>query len=64
MNKYVNHDGTLKDNKVLEDLNKAGNMYRQGELLETHDLLLEIVKQLKSLKITTNLIRNTKVFGE
>jgi len=47
MNKYVNHDGTLKDNKVLEDLNKAGNMYRQGELLETQDLLLEIVNAIK-----------------
>ena len=29
MNRYVNHDGTLKDNKVLEDLNKAGNMYTE-----------------------------------
>ena len=47
MNKYVNYDGTLKDNKVLEDLDKAGNMYRQGELLETQDLLLEIVKAIK-----------------
>lgn len=47
MNKYVNHDGTLKDNKVLEDIHKAENMYRQGELLETHDLLLEIVKAIK-----------------
>lgn len=50
MNRYVNHDGTLKDNKVIEDLNKAENMYRQGELLETHDLLLEIVKAIKTFE--------------
>lgn len=47
MNKYLNYDGTLKDVKVLEDINKASNMYRHGELIETHDLLLEIIKAIK-----------------
>ena len=47
MNKYVNHDGTLKDYNIIEDINKAGNMYRRGELLEVHDVLLEIVKAIK-----------------
>jgi len=47
MNKYVNNDGTLKDVEILMDINNASNMYRRGELLETYDLLLEIINAIK-----------------
>ena len=47
MNKYVNYDGTLKDVKILGDINNASNMYRRGELLEAHDVLLEIIKAIE-----------------
>ena len=48
MNKYLNYDGTLKDVKILGDINNASNMYRRGEILEAHDVLLEIVKAIES----------------
>ena len=47
MNKYVNNDGTLKDVEILMDINNVSNMYRRGELLETHDLLLEIIEAIR-----------------
>lgn len=50
MNKYVNHDGTLKDLEILTDINNASNMYRRGELIEAHDLLLEIIEAIKKFE--------------
>ena len=47
MNKYVNNGGMLKDNKILEDICKARKMYENGELVETHDVLLEIIKAIE-----------------
>lgn len=40
---YLNNDGTLKDDAVLTDIYKAAAMYENGELIETHDILLNIV---------------------
>lgn len=48
MSKYLNYDGTLIDKKVIEDIRKAESMYRNGELLETHDVLSEIVEAIRT----------------
>lgn len=44
---YLNDDGTLKDDKVIEDLNAAIKMYENGEIIETHDILLYIVNAIR-----------------
>ena len=45
---YLNNDGTLKDDKVIADIRKAAAMYENGELLETRDLLLNIINAIDS----------------
>ncbi len=40
MSKYANNNGTLKDKKIAED------MYENGELIETQDLLLEVINAI------------------
>ena len=47
MSRYTNNDGTLKDNEIANGIRKAADMYENGELLEVHDLLLEIIKVIR-----------------
>lgn len=47
---YLNDDGTLKDDRVIEDLHKAINMYENGEITETQDLLIEIVNAISDFE--------------
>lgn len=44
--KYLDDSGNLKDNKIIVDIRKAADMYANGEIVETHDLLLDIVSVL------------------
>lgn len=44
--KYLDDSGNLKDNKIIEDIRKAADMYENGEIVETHDLLLDVVSML------------------
>ena len=44
--KYLDDSGNLKDNKIIVDIRKATDMYANGEIVETHDLLLDIVSVL------------------
>ena len=48
---YLNEDGTLKDDRVIEDLHKAIDMYENGEIIETHDVLLYIVNAIRKCTI-------------
>ena len=48
---YLNEDGTLKDGRVIEDLHKAIDMYENGEIVETHDILLYIVNAIRKCTI-------------
>ena len=40
--KYLDDSGNLKNNKIIEDIRKAADMYENGEIVETHDLLLDV----------------------
>lgn len=51
MNKYINNDGTLKDKKIVEDIRKAADMYENGELVETYDVLFEITEAINNFNI-------------
>jgi len=46
MCKYINDDGLLNDEKVAKDIRKAADMYEDGEIVESHDLLLEILEAI------------------
>lgn len=46
MNKYIDNNGTLKDKKIVKDIRKAADMYENGELIEVHDLLLEVINAI------------------
>lgn len=46
MEKYIDENGILKDNRIIEDIHKSAEMYENGEIVETHDLLLQIVSVL------------------
>ena len=48
---YLNEDGTLNDTRVIEDLHKAIDMYENGEIIETHDVLVYIVNAIRKGKI-------------
>lgn len=37
----------LDDNSIIESLKDAIEMYENGEILEVHDLLLEIVNSIE-----------------
>lgn len=43
---YYNKDGTLRDKRIVEDIRKAATMYENGEIIEAHDLLLEIISAI------------------
>ena len=47
MSKYKTKDG-LNDEAIISDLKKAIEMYEDGEILETADLLGEIIKAIYS----------------
>lgn len=54
MGKYISKDNTkLYDNQILEDLEKARDMYEDGELLETADMLQHIADAIRSWKPET-----------
>ena len=48
---YLNEDGTLNDDRVIKDLHKAIDMYENGEIVETHDILLYIVNAIRKCTI-------------
>lgn len=51
MSKYLNNDGTLKDKEVVADIHKAADMYENGELIETRDMLLEIINAIDDFDV-------------
>ena len=44
---YFNDDNTLKDDKVLHDMQMAIDMYKDGEIVEAGDLLNGIVNAIR-----------------
>jgi hypothetical protein len=44
---YLNKDGTLRDDRVLADLDKAKAMYQDGEVIEASDILLYITNAIR-----------------
>ena len=48
---YLNEDNTLKDDRVLADLHKAIEMYKNGEISETYDILTYITNAIKSCSL-------------
>ena len=48
---YLNEDRTLKDDRVIEDLHTAIDMYESGEIIEAHDILLYIVNAIRKCTI-------------
>ena len=51
MREYISKDNTkLYDNRILEDLERARDMYEDGELLETADMLSHIAEAIRSWK--------------
>lgn len=40
-------NGELKDRKIVKALQKASTGYENGEIAETHDLLVEIVQAIE-----------------
>ena len=55
MSKYLNNDGTLKDKEVTADIRKAAEMYKNGEIIETHDILMELVNAIRTFEMKTTL---------
>ena len=55
MSKYLNNDGTLKDKEVVADIRKAADMYENGELIETRDMLLEIINAIDDFDVEKQL---------
>ena len=51
MSKYLNNDGTLKDREVVANIRKAADMYENGELIETRDMLLEIINAIDDFDV-------------
>ena len=50
MNKYVNKDGSLKDKKITADIRNAADMYENGELIETQNVLIEIANAIQNFE--------------
>ena len=46
--KYMNKDGTLKDEVIIEDIHKAAEWYEDGAILEVADLLADIVSIIEA----------------
>lgn len=44
---YLNKDGTLRDDRVLADIDKAKEMYQDGEIIEAGDILLYITNAIR-----------------
>ena len=44
---YLNQDGTVKDDKVLKDIELAKEMYQNGEIIEAGDILLDITNAIR-----------------
>lgn len=44
---YLNKDGTLRDDRVLADIDIAKAMYQDGEVIEASDILLYIVNAIR-----------------
>lgn len=49
MSEYISLDNTeLNDKQILEDLEKAREMYEDGALLETADILQNIAEAIRN----------------
>lgn len=44
--KYITKKHELKDKKIIEDLNRAVEMYEDGEIIEVRDMLSEMVNAI------------------
>lgn len=44
--KYLNNDGTLNDEMIIEDIRKSIEMCENGEIIEVRDILVEIVNAI------------------
>lgn len=50
-NKYLSKKNTeINDEAILKDMDRAKEMYEDGELLEAADLMQEIARAIKSWK--------------
>lgn len=50
-NKYLSKNNTeINDEAILKDMDKAKEMYEDGELLEAADLMQEIARAIKAWK--------------
>ena len=47
---YLNKDGTLRDDRVLADIDKAKEMYQDGEIIEASDILLYITNAIRAAR--------------
>lgn len=48
MNDYINQKGELLDEKIIEDLREAADMYENGEIIETMNRLIDIYDALNT----------------
>ena len=44
--KYITKKHELKDKKIIDDLNRAVEMYEDGEIIEVRDMLAEMVNAI------------------
>lgn len=50
-NRYLSKNNTeINDRAILKDMDKAKEMYEDGELLEAADLMQEIARAIKAWK--------------
>lgn len=50
-NRYLSRNNTeINDRAILEDMDKAKEMYKDGELLEAADLMQKIARAIKAWK--------------
>lgn len=44
--KYITKKHELKDKKIIDDLNRAVEMYEDGEIIEVRDMLAKMVNAI------------------
>ena len=47
MSKYATKKGELKDEKILQAMEEAKNMYKNGEIVEALDVLTDITDAIR-----------------
>ena len=45
--RYIDSKGNLKDELIARELRKAAEGYENGEILETHDTIIEIAAAIE-----------------